>query len=78
MTPEAPMSKPAKCPLCGGEVVEGILIDYSHVSYSEGAKWVDGEPEQGWLSGLKLKGKLLRTVRGLRCKKCGYLLLFAH
>lgn len=69
------------CIKCGGNMVKGFAADKSEVYYMKLA-WVDGEPEQARLFGItgdnvKIGAKPQRSVRGLRCEKCGYLELYA-
>jgi hypothetical protein len=41
-------------------------------------RWVEGEPEKGGATGLKLAGKRTREInRTDKCDTCGYLELYA-
>lgn len=69
------------CGKCGGNMVKGFAADKSEHYYMKLA-WIDGEPQQASLLGIKgdnvdIRGESRRDVRGLRCEKCGYLELYA-
>ena len=69
------------CIKCGGNMVKGFAADRSEHYYMRLA-WVDGEPIQASLLGIQgdnvnINLEERRTVRGLRCEKCGYLDLYA-
>lgn len=69
------------CIKCGGSMVRGFAADKSEHYYMK-LKWVDGEPVQASLLGIKgdnvdIHREQQRIVRGLRCTKCGYLELYA-
>lgn len=69
------------CAKCGGEMIKGFAADKSEHYFMKLA-WIDGEPRQASLLGIKgdnidLGGETRRDVRGLRCQRCGYLELYA-
>ena len=69
------------CPKCSGNMVKGFAADKSEHYYMKLA-WVDGEPVQASLLGIKgdnvnIHGETRRDVRGLRCERCGFLELYA-
>jgi len=55
---------------------EGFLLDVTRGAYRQ-ATWVQGPPEPSLWTGLKVKGKVQRRVRTLRCPRCGYLESYA-
>jgi hypothetical protein len=40
-------------------------------------KWVAGEPQRSFWTGLKLRGKERLTTTSYRCRQCGYLESYA-
>lgn len=67
-----------KCPLCGGGVEDGFLLDLGQGARA--LEFVQGVPESSiWagVNGVKTRGKTRVTVQGQRCTQCGYLMLFA-
>ncbi|NNF58695.1 MAG: hypothetical protein HKN04_10690 [Rhodothermaceae bacterium] len=66
------------CPRCGGEMTEGILLDYG---VSMQARWVDGPLDYGpkWAGGNpKVKRKRAHRVAGYRCVECSFLDFYAQ
>lgn len=69
------------CVKCGANMIKGFAADRSEHYYMKLA-WVDGEPKQASLLGIKgdnvdIRGEARREIRGLRCERCGYLELYA-
>lgn len=69
------------CSKCGGNLIRGFAADKSE-HYFMNLKWVDGEPENPELFGIrgsnvKITDQVQRVVRGLRCDKCGFLEIYA-
>lgn len=42
------------------------------------SRWIEGEPEKSFWSGLKTKGKRQFDVATYRCTRCGYLEAYAR
>jgi rubrerythrin len=40
-------------------------------------KWVSGEPDWSWWTGVRLKGRAQHDIATWRCRKCGYLESYA-
>lgn len=62
-------------------MVRGFAADKSEHYYMK-LSWVDGEPQNATLFGIKgsnvnIAGERRRDVRGLRCDNCGFLELYA-
>ena len=62
-------------------MIKGYAADRGDANYFS-LKWTDGEPIQAQVFGItgsniKYPEAPLRTVRGLRCERCGYLELYA-
>lgn len=66
------------CPYCNVRMDEGFVIDRTHDSKAVTQAWTEGEPEKSFWTGLKLKGKAVKSVRTWRCPRCGLLQSFAH
>ena len=67
---------------CGELMVKGFAGDKGDSQMLFTMDWVDGEPVHAKLLGITgdnvtADRSQLRTVRGLRCLKCGYLELYA-
>ena len=54
----------------------GFLIDEGYGTRST-PKWVAGEPQVSFWTGLKLRGKERCEVATYRCRRCGYLESYA-
>jgi predicted RNA-binding Zn-ribbon protein involved in translation (DUF1610 family) len=68
-----------KCPKCGGEMSEGIVIDRGHMNTLSASAWYPGEPDKSiWALGLKIDPKKQRQITTYRCDQCGYLESFAY
>lgn len=62
-------------------MVKGFAADKSEHYYMK-LSWVDGEPEQATLLGIKgdnvnIHNRERHIVRGIRCEQCGFLELYA-
>ena len=61
------------CPKCEGQMERGFVCDHSLAS-DRLLQWVEGEPEKGGTTGLKLIGRKANEItRTDKCVKCGYL-----
>ena len=58
--------KKDQCPKCSGQMERGFMFDRSFTS-DRVLRWVEGEPESGGATGLKLAGK--KTIRISRTDK---------
>jgi hypothetical protein len=66
-----------QCPKCSGKMVQGFVFDRSLTS-DRVLRWVQGEPEIGGATGIKLVGKETSKIsRTDKCGNCGYLEFFA-
>jgi hypothetical protein len=65
-----------QCGKCSSDMEEGFVVDQAESTYSL-EKWVAGNPEKNWLTGISLKGKVVYEVRTLRCVSCGFLESYA-
>ncbi len=70
-------AEPARCPNCGGEMVQGFLFE------SEGpnrvvSTWVEGPPEKSWLGSAKVPKDTCIPVGTFRCSGCGFLKSYAR
>lgn len=54
----------------------GYVVDEGYGSRTV-AKWVAGEPERSFWTGLKLRGKARLDIVTYRCGRCGYLESYA-
>jgi predicted nucleic-acid-binding Zn-ribbon protein len=63
-----------QCPKCSGEMTEGFVLDRSYGNIANQKPiWVEGQPEESLLGGLKVKNKLTYLVQSFRCADCRYL-----
>lgn len=71
------MNETIKCLRCQAEMEVGFIVDRT---YGENlvSKWVAGEPEAAFISGVKIRGKASGDVATYRCTKCGLLESFAR
>jgi len=69
------------CGKCGSEMEVGFLVDRTDNS-DYVLRWVEGEPVNANLLGMQLKSVVTQErrdfgVRSLRCKRCGFVELYA-
>lgn len=69
-------SSDVKCPLCGGVMEVGFLMDRMHGGQMPG-EWVEGTPEKSFWRGTALGGRRRFVMDAWRCADCGQVLLFA-
>jgi len=63
----------SQCPKCTGLMERGFVMEGS-LAGSRVLRWVEGEPEIGGPTGLKLiEKKTSQITRTDKCDKCGYL-----
>jgi hypothetical protein len=55
---------------------EGFLMDLTYGGAFP-SKWVEGEPEKSFWTGIKTRNKTQITVVTYRCHNCGYLESYA-
>ena len=65
------------CAKCGSAMEAGFVLDQTHDAVVRQSAWVDGAPEPGFWTGLKLKGHQRLPVTTYRCSACGYLESYA-
>jgi hypothetical protein len=69
--------KPAVCPKCQGEMVQGFVADFAHGQVVV-STWVEGPPEKSFWSGTKVPRDRCVPIGTFRCADCGYLESYAH
>jgi hypothetical protein len=55
---------------------QGYLLDEGYGRQRPG-KWIEGAPELGMWTGLRLRGKRQLEITTYRCRRCGYLESYA-
>jgi len=65
-----------KCSDCGGEMVEGFILDTSFASQRV-VRWFGGQPQKDLLGSVKTKRMECRSVQTYRCVACGLLKSYA-
>jgi hypothetical protein len=65
-----------QCKLCDGNMEPGFVLDHAYGQTLQ-EEWVEGEPQQSFWTGLKLKGATRYKVTTYRCAACGHLESFA-
>lgn len=70
------------CPKCRGPMARGFVAERGGSSGRFVATWVEGEPVNREIFGLKgdnleIHNRMQFAVRSLRCGKCGFLELYA-
>ncbi len=74
------MTQAMNCPKCSGNMERGFIVDRAMGGANLQAKWVGGEPVQGFFppgERLKIEGRELLPVTTFRCEGCGYLESYA-
>lgn len=64
------------CPKCGGTMEEGFVRDSTYGGHVE-SKWVEGDIQKSFWTGLKLKGRVQHPITAHRCERCGFLEFYA-
>lgn len=73
-----PMSAhPPQCPFCRERMERGFMLDGQHGTLTN-AKWIAGEPEKSFWTGVKVKGKKQVPIQAFRCPRCGFLANYAN
>jgi predicted nucleic-acid-binding Zn-ribbon protein len=63
----------SQCPKCTGLMERGFVMDHGLIDHRL-VRWVEGEPEIGGPTGLKLiERKTSQITRTDKCDKCGFL-----
>lgn len=70
------MAERKQCPKCGGEMVDGYVVDQGHGSVTV-PSWREGEPRKSIWVGLKLGKTNPIEITTWRCRRCGYLESYA-
>ena len=70
------------CTKCSSPMAKGFAADHGDGSSIFQSMWFDGEPAKKKLWGitgdnLEVDRATQKTIRGLRCTRCGYLELYA-
>ncbi|MBV9217726.1 MAG: hypothetical protein JO053_16285 [Acidobacteria bacterium] len=70
------------CVKCNGPMVKGFVADHGNKSAIFKTLWFDGDAEQASIWGIQgdnisVDRSKQRVIRGIRCKQCGYLELYA-
>jgi hypothetical protein len=55
----------------------GFVLDHAHMNVEVRARWVEGEPDAGFLGGLRTGGRRKIAIRAFRCTRCGVLMEYA-
>ena len=71
------MPQSLQCPKCSSAMSEGFIADRTHHSTAAVPIWVEGRPEGSIWTGLKLRGKARTDIATWRCRRCGFLELYA-
>ena len=62
----------ARCPKCGGAMVDGHIVDRGDSNLLMPAGWIPGEPRRGFFGNLKVAKRPVFQITALRCESCGY------
>ncbi len=65
-----------RCAKCENVMEAGYVLDQTYGAMTQ-SQWIDGAPEQGFWTGLKVRGHQRLPVTTYRCTKCGYLESYA-
>jgi uncharacterized protein DUF6487 len=65
------------CPKCNGTMQRGFVLDNADQGAYKQARWVPGEPEKSFWTGLKVPKDASIPIVTLRCDRCGYLESYA-
>jgi hypothetical protein len=67
-----------KCPQCRVDMERGFLLDRGHANMGRVARWVEGQPEPSFWTGVRIKDRTTLYVISYRCPECGMLLQYAR
>jgi len=65
------------CPKCNGEMEDGFVADRIDSGQVQ-QKWVEGQPQQSFWTGLKISDKRRFKVVSYRCTQCGFIESYAR
>lgn len=65
------------CPKCKGQMEEGFIADNTYGGIVT-SKWVEGQPEKSFWTGIKTRDKERIQITTYRCTGCGYLESYAR
>lgn len=71
------MTANTPCQKCGGEMVDGFILESGHYNSPSAAMWTSGRPEKSFLTGVKTAGRDQYPIRSFRCNYCGFLESYA-
>ncbi len=71
------MEAAVTCPKCGGEMVQGWVVDTTYGG-RVATQWAPGSPKESFWRGTKEPEGPLRTIGAFRCSKCGFLEFYAR
>lgn len=54
-------------------MTEGFVFDRAHYNAKTQQVWVEGIPEESFLSGINVSGKEAYNVEAFHCSTCGFL-----
>jgi hypothetical protein len=66
-----------RCPKCKGEMEPGAIVARGPYGIARPTSWLSGEPEHGFWTGLKTRGRDRLPTRTYRCRECGFLESYA-
>ena len=69
---------PPDCIRCRTRMEDGYLLEAGESNARSVTRWVEGEPEKSFWTGLRLKGRDVMPVTTYRCPQCGYLESYAE
>jgi hypothetical protein len=67
-----------ECPHCGRRMQPGFLLERGDNNRLSATRWVEGDPEGSFWTGLRIKHRLVLPVVSYRCESCGYLASYAR
>jgi len=70
------MATDHNCSKCQGEMEEGFIADTTYGGVVT-SKWVEGEPEKSFWTGIKTRDREQIQISTYRCTGCGYLESYA-
>lgn len=66
-------NEPTECLRCQGRMEPGFILDRGHHHKPNEQRWVEGEAERSFWTGLDTKDRESYAVMTYRCERCGYL-----
>jgi len=71
------METPPKCPKCAGDMIRGVILDYTYGAIVV-PHWHEGPPKKSFWFGASKPNSEGIPVAAFRCSSCGFVEFYSH